>query len=79
MDITRLVRAHIDRFNAAVAIGNFDEMVAHFTEDATMSFEGVLLVRFSGGRRSPGPMWTGLRMTSCTCSSSWTRTSIPST
>ena len=46
MDITRLVRAHIDRFNAAVAIGNFDEMVAHFTEDATMSFEGVLLGPF---------------------------------
>jgi len=48
VDITLLVRAHIERFNAAVAIGNFEEMVAHFTEDATMSFEGVPVGPFQG-------------------------------
>jgi steroid delta-isomerase len=48
VDIIDLVRAHIERFNAAVAVNNFDEMVAHFTEDATMSFEGVPVGPFRG-------------------------------
>ena len=48
MEITTLLNAHVDRFNAAVATGDFDEMTAHFTEDATMSFEGVPVGPFRG-------------------------------
>ena len=48
MDITLLVRAHIDTFNTAVAIGHFDEMVAHFTDDAALTFEGVSVAPFQG-------------------------------
>lgn len=48
MDIGLLLNAHVDRFNAAVVSGNFDEMVAHFTDDATMTFEGVPVGPFHG-------------------------------
>ena len=48
MDITHLLIAHIDRFNEAVVSGDFDEMVAHFTEDVEMSFEGVPVGPFRG-------------------------------
>ena len=48
MDLPRLVDAHIEGFNRAVVSGNFDEMVAHFTERATMSFEGVPVGPFHG-------------------------------
>ena len=48
VDITDLVRTHIDRFNAAVVSGRFDEMVAHSTADATMSFKGVPVGPFQG-------------------------------
>ncbi|MEX0667888.1 MAG: nuclear transport factor 2 family protein [Acidimicrobiia bacterium] len=48
MDITHLLNAHIDRFNSSVLSGGFDEMVAHFTEDAVMSFEGVPVGPFRG-------------------------------
>jgi steroid Delta-isomerase len=48
MNLPLLVDAHIGRFNQAVLSGRFDEMVAHFTDDATMSFEGVPVGPFYG-------------------------------
>ena len=48
MDIGRLLNAHVERFNAAVLSGSFEEMVAHFTDDAVMSFEGVPVGPFQG-------------------------------
>ncbi len=48
MEITTLLNAHVDRFNSAVVSGDFDEMVGHFTEDATMTFEGVPVGPFRG-------------------------------
>ena len=46
MDIGLLLNDHIERFNRTVLSGNFDEMVAHFTDDAIMSFEGVAVGPF---------------------------------
>lgn len=48
MDITTVLNAHIDRFNSAVISGRFDEMVAQFSEDAIMSFEGLAVGPFQG-------------------------------
>lgn len=48
MEVSELLEAHIERFNAAVFTGRFDEMVAHFAEDAVMSFEGVPVGPFFG-------------------------------
>ncbi len=48
MEVTDLLNAHVDRFNAAVQSGSFDEMVAHFSEDAVMSFEGAGVGPFYG-------------------------------
>ena len=48
MEVTDLLNAHVDRFNSAVLSGGFDEMVAHFSEDAVMSFEGAGVGPFRG-------------------------------
>ncbi len=48
MEVTDLLNAHVDLFNATVASGGFDEVVAHFSEDAVMSFEGVPVGPFRG-------------------------------
>ena len=48
VDMRFLLNAHIDRFNAAVLSGHFNEMVSHFAEDASMSFEGVSVGPFHG-------------------------------
>jgi hypothetical protein len=48
MEVGALLEAHVERFHAAVLAGSFRDMVAHFTEDAVMSFEGVPVGPFSG-------------------------------
>jgi cysteine desulfurase/selenocysteine lyase len=44
----RLFDAHIERFNAAVRSGDFGPMVAAFSEDARLVFEGVPVGPFEG-------------------------------
>jgi steroid delta-isomerase len=44
-----LVRAHVERFNAAVRSGDFSPMVeAGFADDAELAFEGVPVGPFRG-------------------------------
>lgn len=47
-DPCELLRAHVQRFNDAVRSGNFSEMVAGFTPEAVMAFEGVPVGPFVG-------------------------------
>ena len=44
----RLFRAHVDRFNAGVRSGDFGPMVAHFSDDARLAFEGLPVGPFHG-------------------------------
>jgi steroid delta-isomerase len=44
----QLLNQHIDRFNRAVRSGEWDEMTAHFTDDAELAFEGVPAGPFHG-------------------------------
>ena len=48
MDLQHLLNAHIVRFNDAVNSGDFTEMVSHFSDGASMIFEGVPVGPFSG-------------------------------
>jgi steroid delta-isomerase len=48
MEVTTVLNAHVDRFNSAVVSGGFEEMVAQFTDDAIMSFEGMAVGPFQG-------------------------------
>ena len=42
------VEGHVERFNTAVTSGEWDEVIAHFTDDAVMSFEGIPVEPFVG-------------------------------
>ena len=42
------VRAHVERFNTAVREGDFAPVIAHFTDDAELVFEGVPVGPFRG-------------------------------
>lgn len=53
MEVAELLAAHVERSNAAVVSGRFDEMVSHFAEDAVMSFEGVPVGHSLDERQSP--------------------------
>ena len=46
--IAPLFAAHIARFNAGVASGDFGDMVGHFTPDATATFESLPFGPFHG-------------------------------
>src|SRR6476620_10528491 len=46
--IAPLFAAHIARFNAGVASGDFGDMVGHFTKDATATFESLPFGPFQG-------------------------------
>jgi hypothetical protein len=54
MEVTDLLSAHVDRFNSAVVSGIFDEMVAHFSDDAVMTFEGMPAGPFRGREEIAG-------------------------
>ena len=43
-----VLRAHVQRFNAAVGSGDFSEMLAGFAADAEMSFEGIPVGPYAG-------------------------------
>jgi cysteine desulfurase / selenocysteine lyase len=45
---TRLLEAHVERFNAGVDAGEFDPMVDALAEDATLTFVGVRVGPFTG-------------------------------
>jgi steroid Delta-isomerase len=44
----RLLREHVERFNAGVRSGDFEGMLGSFADDAEMVFEGVPAGPFSG-------------------------------
>jgi hypothetical protein len=44
----RLLRDHVERFNAGVRSGDYAPMVAAFSEDAELVFEGVAAGPFAG-------------------------------
>jgi ketosteroid isomerase-like protein len=44
----RLLRDHVDRFNAGVRSGDFGPMLEQFADDAEMSFEAVPIGPFRG-------------------------------
>jgi steroid delta-isomerase len=44
----KLLRAHVERFNAAVRSGDFAPMLAAFADDAELAFEGVPVGPFHG-------------------------------
>lgn len=54
MEVTDLLSAHVDRFNSAVVSGIFDEMVAQFSDDAVMTFEGMPVGPFRGREEIAG-------------------------
>jgi hypothetical protein len=54
MEVTDLLKAHVDRFNSAVVSGTFDEMVVHFSDDAVMTFEGLPVGPFRGREEIAG-------------------------
>ena len=43
-----LLAEHVERFNAGVRSGDFGQMVAAFSEDAELVFEGIPVGPFSG-------------------------------
>jgi steroid Delta-isomerase len=43
-----LLEEHVERFNAAVRSGDFGPMVAAFSEDAELVFEGIPVGPFAG-------------------------------
>jgi steroid Delta-isomerase len=43
-----LLEEHVERFNAAVRSGDFRPMVAAFSEDAELVFEGIPVGPFAG-------------------------------
>ena len=43
-----LLEEHVERFNAGVRSGDFGPMVAAFSEDAELAFEGIPVGPFSG-------------------------------
>ena len=45
---TRLFEAHVERFNAGVRSGDFGPMVAGFSDDARLVFEGIPVGPFEG-------------------------------
>ena len=47
-DGERLLREHVERFNAGMESGDFGPMVAAFAEDARMEFEGAPAGPFVG-------------------------------
>jgi steroid Delta-isomerase len=47
-DGLRLLREHVERFNAGVRSGDFGPMLAAFAEDAELTFEGVPVGPFQG-------------------------------
>jgi steroid Delta-isomerase len=44
----QLLNQHVDRFNRAVRTGDWEQMTAHFTEDAELRFEGIPMGPFEG-------------------------------
>jgi hypothetical protein len=44
----RLLRDHVDRFNAGVRSGDFGPMLEQFADDAEMAFEGMPIGPFRG-------------------------------
>ena len=44
----QLLNEHVDRFNRAVRTGEWEQMTAHFTDDAELVFEGVPAGTFHG-------------------------------
>jgi steroid Delta-isomerase len=44
----QLLNQHIDRFNQAVRTGEWEQMTAHFTDDAELRFEGIPVGPFEG-------------------------------
>jgi steroid Delta-isomerase len=44
----QLLNQHVDRFNRAVRTGEWEQMTAHFTDDAELRFEGVPVGPFEG-------------------------------
>jgi steroid Delta-isomerase len=44
----QLLNQHVDRFNQAVRTGDWESMMAHFTDDAELRFEGVPAGPFEG-------------------------------
>lgn len=44
----QLLNQHVDRFNHAVRTGEWEPMLAHFTDDAELRFEGVSAGPFEG-------------------------------
>jgi steroid delta-isomerase len=48
MNLDELVRAHVHRFNAGVASGDFGSMLHGFAGDADLVFEGVPLGPYAG-------------------------------
>lgn len=44
----QLLHDHVERFNAGVASGDFGPMLAAFTDDAEMVFEGIPVGPFHG-------------------------------
>jgi steroid Delta-isomerase len=44
----QLLNQHVDRFNRAVRTGEWEQMTAHFTDDAELRFEGVPAGPFEG-------------------------------
>lgn len=43
-----LLREHVDRFNHGVRTGDFSSMVAAFSEDAELAFDGIPVGPFVG-------------------------------
>ena len=43
-----LLRGHVDRFNHGIRSGDWEPMLAHFTADAELAFEGIPVGPFLG-------------------------------